>query len=43
MDKNVGKQIYVKADVTVISFTATDIITVSDLDIEGNLPGDTWH
>ena len=43
MDKSVGKQNYVKAEVTVISFTSTDIVTTSNDDIEGNLSDDTWH
>lgn len=43
MDKSVSKEIYVKADVTFISFTETDIVTASGDDIEGNLSDDTWH
>ncbi len=45
MEKNIGEK-YVRADITVISLLATDVITTSgdsDSDIQDNLSGDTWH
>ena len=43
MEKSIGEK-YVRADITVISFVETDVITTSgDSDIQDNLSDDTWH
>lgn len=43
MEKSIEEK-YVRADITVISLVATDVITTSgNSDIQDNLSGDTWH
>lgn len=43
MDKNAKKPYYVEAEIQVVHFCISDVLTTSSTDIDENLPDGTWQ